>query len=353
MNFLVITSVVVALTVLVGALLAGLMVGLERVVRKESSTQQKDRENRNPAVTLGHDVPVTGDYQEQLKQARKIAARQAASTPRGGNLGIGTVGDRKQPTAIEAAKNDPVTAVKIARFHGWSGARTGVTVAATAEVAVKAPSETIAPEKSAADLVPGVDYPVIEITDDMDPAEIRKARIANAKAKSAAAKALKAAGPQTIQTAPTAVQAPVQGTEAVPAQSAPASAGTGRVPVAGVDYEVIELTDDMTPDEKRKARISNAKAKSAAMKRFKESGGSVAAAPSEPAAEVAPADAVATESNVVEVAPPSDIPKPEFVEITDDMSPDEIRKARIQNAKAKSAYNRALKAAGVDPSSVS
>ena len=35
MNFLVITSVVVALTVLVGALLAGLMVGLEQVVRKE------------------------------------------------------------------------------------------------------------------------------------------------------------------------------------------------------------------------------------------------------------------------------------------------------------------------------
>jgi hypothetical protein len=35
------------------------------------------------------------------------------------------------------------------------------------------------------------------------------------------------------------------------------------------------------------------------------------------------------------------------------MSPDEIRNARISNAKAKSAYNKALKAAGIDPASVS
>ncbi len=44
------------------------------------------------------------------------------------------------------------------------------------------------------ELVPGKDYPVIEITDDMSPDEMRKARIANSKAKSAAMKAAKAAG---------------------------------------------------------------------------------------------------------------------------------------------------------------
>jgi hypothetical protein len=35
------------------------------------------------------------------------------------------------------------------------------------------------------------------------------------------------------------------------------------------------------------------------------------------------------------------------------MDPADMRKARIQNAKAKSAYNKALKAAGIDPSTVS
>ena len=41
-----------------------------------------------------------------------------------------------------------------------------------------------------------------------------------------------------------------------------------------------------------------------------------------------------------------------LVEITDDMSPDEKRQARIANSKAKSAFNKTLKAAGVDPKSV-
>ena len=58
-----------------------------------------------------------------------------------------------------------------------------------------------------------------------------------------------------------------------------------------------------------------------------------------------------------EIAAPSgietSIPKPDYIEITDDMDPADIRKARIANAKAKSAYNKALKAAGIDPSTVS
>ncbi len=230
MNFLVIASLVVAFTVLIGALLAALMVGLARAVKTEQVNAQEDRKNYNPSVTLGHNVPVGGEYQEQLKQARKQAAWQAANTPRGGNLGIGSVGDKKQPTAIEAAKSDPMTAVRIARFHGWNGARTGVTKAASVEVVAKAPSETIAPEKSAADLVPGVDYPVVEITDDMIPAEIRKARIANAKAKSAAAKALKASSPQVVQPVTAAGQAPVNDAELAspsPSQTPPASTGQG------------------------------------------------------------------------------------------------------------------------------
>ncbi|MCA9974084.1 MAG: hypothetical protein KC425_27920, partial [Anaerolineales bacterium] len=47
------------------------------------------------------------------------------------------------------------------------------------------------------------------------------------------------------------------------------------------------------------------------------------------------------------------IPKPNYIEITDDMSPDDLRKARIYNSKERSKYNKALKAAGIDPQSVS
>ncbi len=34
------------------------------------------------------------------------------------------------------------------------------------------------------------------------------------------------------------------------------------------------------------------------------------------------------------------------------MVPDEVRQARVANAKASAAYNKALKAAGIDPASL-
>ena len=42
-------------------------------------------------------------------------------------------------------------------------------------------------------------------------------------------------------------------------------------------------------------------------------------------------------------------PPPDYTEITDDMAPDEKRRARIENSKARSAYNKQLKAMGIDP----
>jgi hypothetical protein len=45
-------------------------------------------------------------------------------------------------------------------------------------------------------------------------------------------------------------------------------------------------------------------------------------------------------------------PPPELIQITDDMEPTAIRQARIANSKAKSAYKKALKAAGIDPKTV-
>ena len=80
---------------------------------------------------------------------------------------------------------------------------------------------------------------------------------------------------------------------AVPVAAAAPAAGAATAPagkielVPGKDYEYTEITDSMSPDEKRKARIANSKAKSQAMKALKASGAvpqAVAAAPAAPAA---------------------------------------------------------------------
>ena len=49
---------------------------------------------------------------------------------------------------------------------------------------------------------------------------------------------------------------------------------------------------------------------------------------------------------------PAGIEPPNLIEITEDMTPEDIRRARVENAKANAAYNKALKAAGVDPASL-
>ncbi len=143
----------------------------------------------------------------------------------------------------------------------------------------------------------------------MDPAAKRTARLANTKAKSAYKKALKAAGGDSKAGAP----APVATAVIEPPQ-------------------LIELTDDMDPAEKRTARLANTKAKSAYKKALKAAG-------IDPKAAAAP-------------AAPAGIAPPQLIELTDDMDPADKRAARLANTKAKSAYKKALKAAGIDPKSV-
>ncbi|MCB0037640.1 MAG: hypothetical protein KDE51_26595 [Anaerolineales bacterium] len=116
--------------------------------------------------------------------------------------------------------------------------------------------------------------------------------------------------------------------------------------VAGKDYPVTEITDGMSPVEKRQARIANAKAKSAAYKALKESGEDMVAAP---VAQAAAAPAQAAGPSRADAAAAAGIQEPTLIEITDDMDPGDVRKARIANAKAMSAYKKALKAAGIDP----
>jgi putative ubiquitin-RnfH superfamily antitoxin RatB of RatAB toxin-antitoxin module len=335
MNVLTITGIVVVLTLLFGALLAALFRGASSAVSTAQEEMERERAGRRPHQTQGHPLPVDAGFDVQLKEARKLAAKRAARLPRWGNFHIqGRDEVVKAPSAFKGLERDPITAVKIAQFHTWAGLATvGQTVAQDAPHGTVATAPA-APAKSADDLEPGVDYPVIEITDDMDPAEVRKARVANAKARSAAVKALKEA-PAARAASP------------APALTAAPAAGAATEPQPGVDYEVIEITDDMDPAEVRKARIANSKARSAAMKAFKERGGAATPAPPVPApAAAAAAPSAAVAATTGEPQPGVDY---EFIEITDGMSPDEVRKARIANAKARSAAMKAFKAAGGTP----
>ncbi len=348
----------ILLPLLIGGLIAWGSASFSQVVETTKEEVENMDKGFNPAVTFGHEVKVDASPEEMLRQARLEAARKAAATPRGANMRIGRKGHENLRTAGAALEEDPLTAVRIAMYHGWDGARTGA-VAAVAAPAV--PAAVGAAPSGKIKLVPGKDFEVIKITDDMPPEEKRKARIANAKAKSAAYKAAKAAG----------VPAGVPAAGAAPAAAPAAQAAAPVAQAVNITPpDLTEITDDMSPDEVRKARIANSKAKSAFNKALKAAGvdpqdveivdgkvvmpggAPVAAAPASAAAAPAAQEAPAAPAAGAAPAAAANIPAPELVEITDEMSPDEIRAARIANSKAKSAYNKALKAAGIDPKSV-
>jgi hypothetical protein len=359
---------VILLPLLLGGLIAWGSSRFDHVVETTKEEVENVDKGFNPTVTFGHEIKADAAPEEMLKQARLEAARKAAITPRGANMRIGRKGHVNLRTAGSALDEDPVTAVRIAMYHGWDGARTGA-VAAVATPAA-------APAAAAAQSVDIQPPQYIEITDDTPPEEVRKARIANSKARSAFNKALKAAGvdPNDVEIVNGKVVmqggGPVVTAASAPAAGAVSPAGAAPAAPQSVNIEppqLIEITDDMPPDEVRAARIANSKAKSAFNKALKAAGvdpsdvevvdGKVVVAGGEPVVAAAPAAQEAPAAAPASAAPgpaaaAANIPKPELIEITDEMSPDEIRSARIANSKAKSAYNKALKAAGIDPKSV-
>lgn len=348
MNVIAIASIIGLLTLLFGFLIMFLLTRFSvAVVNNEAAIDgdAKERQAINPQVTQGHSLNAQADVKEQLVQARLLAATQAAGMERGANVGIGrlatTDARENKKTASKGVEQDPITAVKIAHFHTWQGLTIDRTKLAAPAAAVAATGSTKMVKRK---LVAGKDYPVVAITDEMSSAEKRQARIANAKAKSSAYKALKESGQMMVAEA---VAAPVAAAPAAAAVSTAAS----NIP----EPVLVELTDDMSPDEKRAARIANSKAKSAYNKALKAAGIDPKAAAEDAAAaasgSVAAAPAVA-EAPVADSAALASIPAPDLIEMTDDMSPDEIRSARIANSKAKSAYKKALKAAGIDPKTV-
>jgi hypothetical protein len=364
MTFL-IAAVIIFLIFILGALLAWAFKGFDKAIIKTRENIKNQERAYNPALTMGYRINSKASAEEQIKEARRVSARRAAAMPRGANATIGWREDPSLTTASKGLDQDPWTATKIAQFHGWDGAKAGIPAGGVPEggVAVAAVAPAAAGKIV---LVPGKDYPLIEITDDMPADDKRKARIANSKAKSAAMKKAKAAGATAVPaTAPVAAAAVV-------AAAAPVAVGI-EAP------KLVEITDDMPADEKRKARIANSKAKSAFNKQLKAAGidpktveidnqgnvvlpqaaAPVVAAPPPAAAPAAPTQAAtepppvapAAEGGSVDLAALG-ISPPDLVEITDDMLPDDKRQARIANSKAKSAFNKALKAAGVDPKSV-
>jgi len=333
--------VVVFLVLLMGMLLAFLFTRLDRTVVTTRVSMAAEERAYNPGVTLGHRIKPEADYEEQLRQARLEAAKKAAATPRGANSRFGRDGKSTLATAGKSADIDAMTAVRVARFHGWDGVRTGAPSVNALAAAGAAPATVATPTAAPSVAAPTVPPPaLITITDSMSPEEVRKARIANAKAESAYNKALKAAGSG----------APVAAASA----GAPAPVAQAAVPAAAAHIEkpkLIEITPDMAPEDVRKARVANAKAESAYNKALKAAGVTPGAAPpvAAAAAPAAPQPAVSAAS----VAPtPTGIAPPQLIEITDSMAPEEIRRARVANAKAESAYNKALKAAGIDPAAV-
>ena len=186
----VIAALVILLTFALGGLLAFLFTRLDTAVDTNRLAIDTQDRGYNTAVTMGYQIDTLAPPNEQVGEARKQAAIQAAALPRGANMRIGWSANPGGKSASVGVPHDPWTAAKIAEFHGWDGAKNGLPAAGVVAAPVAAAAAVAA---GPVELVPGKDYAVIEITDAMSPDEVRKARIANSKAKSAAMKAAKAA----------------------------------------------------------------------------------------------------------------------------------------------------------------
>lgn len=318
--------------------------------------------------------PPIGGAAQAAPQAQQVA--QAAPTKKPEDLVPGE--DYPFTEITDDMSADEVRSARIANARARSAAIKALKEqAAQAPAAAQQPAaatpapaaeEAAAPSAADAAAAAGIEEPeYIEITDDMEADEVRKARIQNARARSAYMKALKEAGIDPSKPQAQAAQAPAAEPAAAPqpqpAQPEPAT--TLPSDIEPPDY--IDITDDMPADEVRKARVQNARERSRFYKSLKDRGidpkeweaqqeaGNGAAQPQQPAAaaeteaQQAPA---APEAEAETVQIPDHIAEPDYVEITDDMSPDEVRQARVQNSRERSRFFKALKDAGIDPKTV-
>jgi hypothetical protein len=133
--------------------------------------------------------------------------------------------------------------------------------------------------------------------------------------------------------------------------------------------EYVEITDDMDADSVRKARVQNAKIRSQFFKELKERGidpkeweaqqatvadaaaeaaeGMRAAAEPAPVAPPTVVEAPASGGDGFEL--PANVTPPSYIRVTDDMDADEVRRARVANARERSRFMKEIKEAGLDP----
>ena len=340
MNIFSLGAIILLAVIFLGILIMALMLSFSNAVVVNADRMDKEKKEKksvNPGSTRGLAIPTSATVENQLKEAMKLAAKDAANLPRGGNMGIGRMVDPEvQPEKkfnSQGVADDPLSAVKIAQFHTWQGLDYQAP-----KVAASGSGTTTVTQSVKRTLVAGKDFAFTNPVG-LSGAEKRQVIIANAKAKSAAYKALKQSG-QTMTTQSEAVAQPAAA--GTPKQSVPSGVTMPPPPV------LIPITDSMSPDDRRKATISNSKAKSAYNKELKALGITAPEEGDAPAAVATPAPVAAAPAPAARN--PQLPPPPALIPITDSMSPDERRQATISNSKAKSAYNKELKALGIDPS---
>ena len=78
----------------------------------------------NPQATAGFAINLQGDSEEQLRQARLLAAKAGGCLPRGGNLGIGrldTTDARENKKTASKGAADPHHCRQDRKTHTWQG----------------------------------------------------------------------------------------------------------------------------------------------------------------------------------------------------------------------------------------
>ena len=326
--------------------LDGAVAANEATIAEQKKVRSSVNPKNTGGFAIATEFSLADQLTEARKLAARRAARQKRGENMGiGRSGtVNAREEKKHVTAKIAA--DPMNAVKIAKYHTWNGlqyvkgADTSAAPAAEKKVVMRkitpgrdypftvltglsgaerraaavanakakaaayaklkaagkliisesesAPAPAAAPAAAApaAPAAPSVDLPpspvLTVITDDMDRAAKKAAKLSNTKAKSAYKKQLKAMGidPKSVEWTETGAVLKAAAAPATPAPAATPAASAAPAPAAEAapaanvppPPELIAITADMDSAEKKAAKLSNIKAKSAYKKQLKAMG---------------------------------------------------------------------------------
>ncbi len=111
---IVIGSLVVVLTIVLGGLFAFVFSRLDQVVDANKMEMELEAKSYNPALTMGYEINSQAPADEQVEEARKQSAKQAAALPRGANVRIGCPLKSRagKSASIGVVEHDPWTAAE-------------------------------------------------------------------------------------------------------------------------------------------------------------------------------------------------------------------------------------------------